>query len=201
MRNIALSFLAILGGALAHATPTGLASMPIADILRHRELALGYTIAGSPNGNREIHHVPGFELGLFDRIEFGFDSNLRGGDTVDAKLLLWESDKAAISIGVLGWHDTDSSRYVVGRYDYKNVRFHGSLMRTPDASVAQFGIDFAFGPGAVMADYTSGRGGYTWFAYAFSPMDHVSVMLGAGRPTDSNGGYRYYSMVTYAMRF
>lgn len=201
MRNIALSFLVLTGGALAHATPTILVSMPVADILRHRELSLGYTIAGSPNGSRDVLHVPGFEIGLFDRVEFGFDSDLRGGNTLDAKVLLWESEMAALSVGILGWQDNVSSRYIVGRYDYKGMRFHGSLMRTPDANVAQFGIDFAFGPGTVMADYTSGRGGYTWLGYAFSPMDHVSVTLAGGRPTDASGGYQYYATVTYGMRF
>lgn len=104
------------------AGPTMLNFIPVADILRHREAMIAYSIYGSEkNIDPTVTHAHAITIGLFDRLEIGYDNDFKGSTTFNAKLLLLEEPedgKWALSAGIMNWDLYGYSEpYAVARYD------------------------------------------------------------------------------------
>jgi hypothetical protein len=203
---------ATLGGVLAagsaYAGPTGCASIPIADILRHREAASGYFINGTErNVDRAITHSAYLLVGLFDRIEVGLDTDFNGSNVYNAKILLYESPDAgriALSAGVQNWNGSASAEpYLVGRYDLPFCRLHVGALKQ-DSWRAIVGLDFPiFGDGSGMIDFTSGPGSRIWTGI-FLPIpkvDGLAFEAYAGFPTQRSEGIQWSVGLSFAFRF
>jgi hypothetical protein len=157
---------AALAPACALAWPTGLASIPIADILGHREALVSYGVFGTEqNVDKRIYHSQGLVVGLFDRLELGYDNDFEGTTELNAKVLLFEDpDEAAwaVSAGVMGFVDGKGSPYIVGRHDFRGFRAHAGMLRQ-DGDRLMLGFDGeAFGDCVWMLDHTTGPGAMTW---------------------------------------
>lgn len=202
----------LIGGVLLAATakagPTGCASIPIADILRHREALAGYFVSGTERHiDRAITHTGDILIGLFDRIEMGIDSDFNGSTVYNAKILLFESPNDARFAVALGLQNCDLSRsaepYAVARYDLPFCRLHFGALKH-DSWRLIVGLDFAiFGDGAAMIDFTSGPGSRVWTGVSLPipKLEGLAFEAYAGFPTQRSEGMQWSVGLTYAFRF
>ena len=183
--------------------------IPIADILRHREAFAYYGAAGTERHiDKKITHANSINVGLFDRVELGYDNDFEGNTVYHGKLLLWESEKvdAAVSAGWMNWDPKSDygEPYVVARYGIPNgPRLHVGAMRN-DRWRAMFGVDHGLGNDwTVAADYVSGPDAYVWLGatYNIAKMPGVSISGNAGVPIRRSDGYQYSVFVNYGFRF
>lgn len=135
--KLVLISLGVVGTTAAWAGPTGLLIIPIADILGHGEAAYTYALSGNErNIDKGYVHGHGLQLGVADRIEFGFDNDFFGGTTYNAKMLLVDDKKDgryALSFGLLNMGDTKGDMYLVGRYNLsERCRLHCGYMQSGD---------------------------------------------------------------------
>jgi hypothetical protein len=203
-----LAFGAVLASCVL-AGPTGLNYIPIADILRHREVLLTYGATGSGSPSRaQYGHANGALVGLFDRVEVGYDNDFAGGNTYNAKLLLWEGGEksvpGAISVGYCNANGNYGEPYVVGRYDLKNLRLHAGYWRTEGANRGIFGVDFtAFRDATAMVEHITGTGGSTWVGVCVNipKAPGLSVMFSAKFPTSRQERVEHTVTVGYGFRF
>jgi hypothetical protein len=198
---------AAFGPALACAWPTGLASIPIADILGHREALLSYGVFGTEqNVDKRIYHSQGVTVGLFDRVELGYDNDFEGTTELNAKVLLFEDPEEAawaLSVGVMGFTDGKGSPYVVGRKDFDSFRLHAGVVRQ-DGDRLMLGIDGeAFGDCTWMVDYTSGPGAITWAGLdvPISQLDGLSLFAAVGVPHRRSDGVQAQLALYYGIGF
>lgn len=205
--RFALSALVIAAPFVALAGPTGLASIPIADILGHREALYAYAAAGTESHvDKKIAHAHGLTVGLFDRVELGFDNDFAGGTNYNAKLLLAEDPRNAswaLSVGVLGFEDGKGSPYLVGRKDFKGFRAHGGVLRDGEDRLI-LGFDgLAFGDCVWMLDHTTGSGSMTWAALdvPVKPVDGMSVTFSLGIPQKRSDGVQGSVTLNFGTKF
>lgn len=196
---------------VACAFPTGLMVIPIADILGHGEVLYLYGFVGNErNIDKGYLHSHGVEIGLADRFEVGFDNDLRGATTLNAKVLLLDDKKDgryALSFGLLNLGDRSGDMYLVGRYNLSpTCRLHAGYMQTGDNRLIA-GADGPV-PWKRMADCTwsvehiSGEGSQTWFSLSV-PVKQVpglSAMVGVGFPGQKATGIQHSLVVSYGFR-
>jgi hypothetical protein len=189
------------------AWPTSLASIPIADILGHRELLANYGVFGTEqNVDKRIYHSQGLTVGLFDRVELGYDTDFEGTTELNAKLLLIEDPSEAawaLSVGVMGFVDGKGSPYVVGRHDFTGFRAHAGLLRQ-DGDRLMLGFDGeAFGDCTWMVDYTSGPGATTWVGLdvPIRQVDGLSLFAAVGVPHRRSDGLQAQLALYYGLGF
>lgn len=193
---------------LAMAGPTGCIIIPIADILRHREVTYGYSLGGTErNIDKSIWHSHCLTIGLFDRIEVGFDNDFLGTTTYNAKILLWETPETgqmALSAGIQNWDGSSYSEpYLVGRYDLPFCRVHVGALRD-DRWRLIAGVDFPiFGDWTGAIDFRSGPGSQIWagFSAPIPGIDGLSLDVYGGFPIERSEGIQYSIGVTYFFRF
>ncbi|MCH7903534.1 MAG: hypothetical protein IH944_03095 [Armatimonadetes bacterium] len=186
---------------------TALVLMPIADILGHREAYYGYSVSGTePNVSKGIGHSHGMELGVFDRLELGYDNDFDGSTVFNTKLLLFEEPeeaKYAISIGVADWSDAAGSAVLLGRHDFDGFRLHVAVMAEGSNRLA-VGIDAPFlDIGTWTVEYASGPGAYAWGGL-FLPIDSVPGLeldLFLGVPSNKSDGVQYSVGFVYGWTF
>jgi len=148
---------------------TGLANMPIADILKHRECLFESSVAGAEHA-RQYGYCSSLSMGLFDRIEFGGEANYMGTYLGKAKLQLFENKNSAFSVGFKGLRGKEVDPYVVGRLDGKGYRLHGGLWRTGGCVRPMVGLDYSVAPGWVgSTEYLGGPEGQSWTSFSYSP--------------------------------
>lgn len=204
-----LAMMTMFGAAMAaSAGPTMLNFIPVADILRHREAAIAYTISGTEKGiDPTVTHAHAITIGLFDRLEVGYDNDFLGSTTLNAKILLLEEPvdgKWALSAGIMNWDLYGYSEpYLVGRYDLPSCRLHLGAIRD-DRWRLIAGVDFPiFGDWTAMLDYKSGPGSYTWFGLSapIRGVEGLSVWAGVGYPMTRSDGVQWSASLTYVVRF
>ena len=186
---------------------TALVSMPIADILGNREAYYGYGIAGTERSvSKAIEHAHGMEFGLLDRLELGFDNDLAGSTTLNAKLLLFEEPEEAryaVSIGVADWSDVSGSAVMAARHDFDGFRLHAALMNDGAGNLA-VGIDAPFlESGTWSLEYMTGPGAYAWGGL-FLPVESVPGLeldLFLGVPANKSDGVQYSVGLVYGWSF
>lgn len=190
------------------AGPTMLNFIPVADILRHREAMIAYSIYGSEkNIDPTVTHAHAITIGLFDRLEIGYDNDFKGSTTFNAKLLLLEEPedgKWALSAGIMNWDLYGYSEpYAVARYDLPFCRLHLGAIRD-DRWRLIAGVDFPlFGDWSGMIDFKSGPGSYTWFGLSapIKGIEGLSIWAGVGYPSTRSDGVQWSASLTYVVRF
>lgn len=204
-----ISAWALLGiSTAAYAGPTGCCVIPIADILRHREGIIGYAMSGTErNVDKAIGHGHYLSLGLFDRIEFGYDNDFNGSTVYNAKILLYETPetgKMAVAAGIQNWDGHGYSEpYLVGRYDLPFCRLHfGALKDDRWRMIA--GTDFPlFGSCTGAIDFTSGPGSRIWasFSAPIPGIDGLAVTFFGGFPIERSEGVQWSVDISWSFRF
>ena len=178
--------------------------MPIADVLKHRE---AFAYAGLQAYQRKVSKAydpfDAVTVGLFDRVEIGVDNDFRGTWCGNAKLQIFERDRAALSVGATGWRGEAMDPFVVGRFDSQGFRLHGGLWRTGGAGRAMLGADFPAGrefTGSV--EFLSGPGGQVWAAlfYAVPQVPGLGVQAALGASSDRAVGVQHAACLFYAFK-
>lgn len=193
----------------AFAGPTGLALMPIADVLKHREAMTELSLAGvERNVSRATEYGQALTIGLWDRLEVGFESDFRGETTANVKFQLFEGPKflpnTALSVGVTNWRGDVVDPYVVGRLDGKGYRLHAGYWRTLGADRLAIGSDFPVGGVLVGSiEHLTGRGGATWaeMTYAFERIPGLELGVAVGVPNLHEEGLQHEVTLAYAFKF
>lgn len=207
MRRSSFVFVLALASKVATAGPTGLALIPIADIVKHRE---GFAYVGLQGTERNISKGYSFfnsaTVGLFDRVEIGYDNDFLGGYTYNVKLQIFESPKqlpgASLSVGVMNANGGYREPYVVGRYDMKGYRLHGGYWNTMGAGRGFFGADFPVFAGTGSVEFISGDGSQTW-ASLYWPIDAVpglGIFASVGFPSRKSDGIQHMALLLYSFR-
>lgn len=205
--RVILVAMAVSAPSAALAGWTALVSMPIADILGHREAYYGYGVARTErNVSEAVDHAHGMEFGLVDRLEVGFDNDFAGSTTLNAKLLLFEEpeeSRYAISIGVADFSDLSRSAVVAARHDFDGFRLHVAVMAEGPNRLA-VGIDAPFfDVGTWTVEYATGPGAYAWGGL-FLPIDSVPGLeldLFLGLPSNGSDGVQYSVGFVYGWSF
>ncbi len=188
------------------AGPSGLVSIPIADILRHRELLAGYgASATEQNVSKLIGHTAGVEIGLFDRFELGYDTDFLGGNVFNAKALLLEDKDSGYAFSAGFQNYMPKTRYIepfaVGRYNFKDFRLHAGWLKT-DTSRLICGVDFPIGNATGMIEHTGGPGSVTQFGVSFPvpQLQGLSVLMSVGLPSRRSDGISGGILINYGVR-
>lgn len=205
MKKAVLGVLGCALAAQASAWHTGLLTIPIADILGHREVYSSYTATGYERHiDKKIYHFAGFQVGLFDRLEIGADTDLEGWTGLNAKLLLVEPEdgRYALSAGIRNWEKGWSEPYLVGRVDFSNFRAHAGVMDA-GSEVVFLGADFPIGEATGLVEWTSGAANYFWggIDFALPKLDGFTVTLSIGIPNKKSNGTSGMASLNYGFRF
>ncbi len=195
--------LALIGSAtVASASETFLISMPIADVLGQREAsAMVYAYGNERQISRGYAWGQGLELGLGDRIEFGYDNDFLGSTALNGKFQLASAETWAVSVGFNGatFGGPATTHYLVGRIDLANCRLHAGVIRN-DRHRLMLGIDGDLGHGwSYMADHISGPGSYTWLGVN-APLGPLCLTLAAGVPGRREDGVQHMVSLTAYFR-
>lgn len=188
---------------------TGLNFVPIADLLRHREGLAQYLVAGTdPKIDKKYGHANALTIGLFDRVEIGYDNDFLGETVYNAKALLIENSKGlknfSLSAGISNWKGRQSDPYVVGSYAFEKFNLHGGWWRQGNVSTGFAGFDFELFPGcAAMAEHVTSRIGATWigFSWEIPKVDGLAFGAGYGFANERGAGDQHYATLTYGFRF
>jgi hypothetical protein len=190
----------------AYAGPSGLTSMPIADVLNHRE---GYFCNGMTgvehNISRGYAYTDALEIGLFGVSEVGYDTDFNGNWVLNGKAQLIKKRTAqidALSIGFMNYHDGVADKYVVARRDGKGYRLHAGLVRNPDDQ-GVFGLDAPLCKGTLMLEWQTGWNSRGWAGY-IAPVPFFKGLqwqLGVGVPGVHQNGTQHFMQLCYDFRF
>lgn len=206
-RSIALAAAAACAaGTLAG--PTGLITIPIADILGDREFAYTYGVSGTePRLDKRWYSAQGYAIGLFDVLELGLDNDFLGTSELSLRLKLLEDPKDArwaLSVGARAWHNgEEGSWHLMGRYDLPQFRVHAGLVKS-DEHRWVLGLDGpVFGDSTWMLEHTSGTGSITWggLSVPVKGVAGLSVMAALGVPGDRSLGTQYSLSFTWGTKF
>ncbi len=203
-----LPLAAAIGLAATSRAQTMLVSIPIADVLGHREGSFSYTLTGY-----EASHNPGYThsnltvLGFFDRAEIGVSNDFTGNTVYAGKLALVKATKkcpCALSAGTMNYRDSHGQPFVVGRLDLKGMRLHAGYLRT-DMNRMIVGVDapLPIKDWSIAADYTSGPSGYTWVGMNIpvKSLPGFSLMPMLAVPSLRADGYQHALAVNYGFKF
>ncbi|HMS55735.1 MAG TPA: hypothetical protein PKA27_10075 [Fimbriimonadaceae bacterium] len=201
----AVCFAGLAVTCFAGAQTTSMWTIPVADILGHREVTWGYSLSGSErniSGGTYGHYHNGI-VGLFDRIELAFGNDFFGTTTYGAKVLLWEGDTCAISGGYHNFDRYRSDLFLVSRYDGKGYRLHAGLQRD-DRWRGLVGVDFPlFGDHSGAIDHVTGPNGYTSAGVNLSlpRLPGLTISTYVGVPNTKGDGITHTVCITYGFRF
>lgn len=188
----------VMGACYANAGITALTFIPVADVLGHREVVMGYNAYGNERKiDKKIYHYAYTCVGIGDFAEIAYGDSLEKEQTFHAKIKLLEGEKYGVSAGAMGLGERrgiEADWFVAGRYDYKNVRLHAGYLKD-DEHRAFFGADFPiFGTCTGMLEWTTGPGAYGWVSLnvPVKQLPGFNIWLGAGIPSDREAqGYQY----------
>ncbi|MGV3618646.1 MAG: hypothetical protein ACO1SV_25260 [Fimbriimonas sp.] len=196
---LTLALLAATSAAMA--SETFLISIPVADILGDREAyAMAYAYGNERNVSRGAYAFgQGLELGLGDRIEFGYDNDFLGSTLLNAKLQIASGETWALSAGFNGAvpGGRTSNQYLVGRLDFSDFRLHAGILKN-DRNRLMLGIDGDLGGGwSYMADFVSGPGSATWVGVN-APLGNLCLTVAGGLPGRRSDGIQHMvSLMAY----
>jgi len=193
----------------AHASVTALINIPIADILSHRQVSYNYAAGGTERDiDKGISHAQGVQIGLFDRVELGWDNDFLGEHTFNAKVLLVNTKDSALSAGIWGWKGKSNELYVVGRHDFADFRLHGGMQRVAGKWLPFAGADGACGKKGCCKDWS-------WMAEVLAgedakfdvglniplPVNGLLLTPTYSVPIKNGGGHNWNVFLTYGFRF
>lgn len=208
-RTIFLCGALCLASAKAMAGVSGLIAVPIADVLGHREGLYVYGVAGNESGvSKAVSHAHGLEIGLFDRIELGFDNDTMGETVWNAKAQLWSNEKSAVSVGIWGWKGRQNELFAVGRHDFADFRLHGGAQRVAGKWFGFVGADGGCGKKGMckewtwFAEYANGAEPVMNFAIDIPCFfDGFSIFPAYGVPIKNGAGHAWSVTLNYGFKF
>jgi hypothetical protein len=176
--------------------------MPVADILGHREAMLYvWTQGNEPRVDPVYHHGGSLQLGLWDRLEIGFDDDFEGTTTWNAKVLLAESPLGALSLGWLSIEGNRATPFAFGRLDLRGWRLHAGWLRD-GVSSPMVGLDAPLGSWTLMAEWIGGEGAIGWIGVCGEVLaPGLSLTLSLGMPERSSDGVQHVVCLQYGVRF
>lgn len=193
--------------ALVNASGTSLYLMPIADILGHREGFAYFGFSGNErNVDKGVYWFHAATVGLFDRIEVGYDNDFLGSTTYNVKLQIFDSPRGlpgtALSVGVANANGGYREPYVVGRYDFKGFRLHSGYWNTMGCGRLMVGTDFPVAKGTGALEYLSGPHGQTWASlyYPIDPIPGLGIVVAVGFPADRADGIQHSALLYYTFK-
>jgi hypothetical protein len=168
--------------------------IPTSDVLGHRQAFYSYYLKGTERRiDERYRHAQGLQVGLFDRIEFGFDHDFAKDWAWNAKALLWESNDAsqAVSFGALRLNQASADGYLAVRQDFEAGRLHAGVSSFKDGTL-MFGWDMPLAEGSLMLDAATGANGSRtvgWFRpllpeWGISASAAVIVPFRSGEPVN-----------------
>ncbi|MBL8087017.1 MAG: hypothetical protein JNM85_02970 [Chthonomonas sp.] len=197
--------------ASSFAAPTALNSIPSTDVLGHREASLVYTLAGTERKiSKRYSHANSLQLGLFDRLEFGFDNDFDGFTPLNLKVgLAMPGDVKrlpglALCAGYANHDGLAAEPYVVFSHPVACGRLTCGYAHSGGRHRALLGWDQEIMRDTVlMLDHTSSVNGFTWvgLSYNIAAVPGLSVWVGAARPNTSGDGTQHSASLTYNFRF
>jgi hypothetical protein len=174
----------------AHAGITALTAIPIADILGHREVVIGYNAYfNERNIDRHTSHYAYTCVGIGDIGEVAYGDSLEKEQTVHFKFKLFEGKNFAISAGASNLGEQSGINgdwFVAGRYDLKDLRLHFGYMKD-DEQRGFFGADFpVFKTCTGSVEWMTGPGAYGWVSLnvPIKQLPGFNLWLAAGIPSD-----------------
>ncbi len=192
---VALAFMMVAGHATA--SITALTFIPVADILGHREVVMGYLAFGNErNIDKKTYHYSYVCVGVGDFAEVAYGDDLEKGQTVHLKVKLLEGSNYAVSAGAMNYEGNghQADLFVAGRYDLKNLRLHFGYLKD-DEHRAFVGADFpVFGNCTGSLEWVTGPGAFGWASLSVpvKQLPGLNLWLGAGIPSDRKvQGYQY----------
>jgi hypothetical protein len=196
--------LATAGGALAQTTSN--VSNPIADIQGVREGQFGYYVSGmEARIDKRYTHYSWLVVGVTDFLELAADTDYTGSNNWAFKVKVIDDPKGkyALSGGFNAINGNQSTPFVVGRYNFNDVRFHFGWLRD-DRQRFMCGIDFPICPGLSGGiDHTSSDGGITWAGvfWEIPGVDGLSLSANFGVPNNKADGNQHSFGLIYGFRF
>lgn len=195
-----------LASSVALAWPTSLNVIPIADVIKHKEVQMGYSATGNLNSDdKSTGHTSMLLFGFEDRFEIGVDTNMNGYRSMNFKILLLEEQtesKYMLSAGVQEWSEGYAEPYVVGALDLTKARVHAGWLKN-DAHRLIVGLEVPINKDwYLLADFISGREGASWIG-VYGPLLGVSgfdITIGIGRPHDFQGSWQWMSAASFSPR-
>lgn len=179
-----------MGACYANAGITALTFIPVADVLGHREVVVGYLGFGNERKiDKKIYHYAYTCVGIGDIAEVAYGDSLEKEQTVHAKIKLAEGSNWAISGGAMNLGERqgiEGDWFAVGRYDFKNLRVHAGYLKD-DEHRGFFGVDFpVFGTCTGSLEWTTGPGAYGWASLNIpvKQLPGFNLWLGVGLPSD-----------------
>lgn len=201
---VALAFMMV--ACYAKASITALTFIPVADILGHREVVVGYLAFGNEKKiDKKIYHYAYTCVGIGDVAEVAYGDDLEKGQTTHFKLKLLEGDNYMLSAGASNYEGSGimADYFVAGRYDLKNLRLHFGYLKN-DEHRAFFGADFPiFGTCTGSLEWMTGPGAYGWASLNIpvKQLPGLNLWLGAGIPSDREvQGYQYTAGFWYGFK-
>lgn len=192
-----LAIAAASGACLGHASVTALTMIPVADILGHREVTVGYLAFGNEDKiDKKIYHYGWVTVGIGDVAEVAYGDDFEKGQTTHLKFKLLEGDNYMLSVGAMNYegHGLQTDLFAAGRYDWRNMRFHFGYLKN-DTDRGFFGVDFpVLGDCTGSLEWITGPGAYGWASLnvPIKQFPGFNIWLGAGLPSDAkNQGYQY----------
>lgn len=191
----------------AMATGVCAQQMPTADILRHREVSIEYTLSGTETGiDGKHYHNGAVVLGLWDRLELRADHDLDKARSWSFNLLALE-DRTwkgfALSGGFAGLNGRQGDPFVAARQDFSGWRAHLAWQRGGGLSRLHFGVDFpVFGDSAFVLESQSGPHGYSWatLSLPIKPVPGLSLDLAVGYPHVRTDGVQHQASLWWIIR-
>lgn len=203
--RIALCSAGMALASIAGAQTTSMWTIPVADVLGHREVTWGYSLSGNErnlSGGVYGHWHNGI-IGLFDRVELAFGNDFFGSTTYGVKALLWEGANCALSGGFHNYDRFRSDLFLVSRYDGKGYRVHAGLQRD-DRWRGLLGVDFPLiGEHSAGIDHVTGPNGYTSVGVnlSFEKLPGLTISPYVGFPNTKGDGITHTVFITYGFRF
>lgn len=193
------------------AGPSALNTIPTSDVLGHREAVAGYTISGTERKiDKKYTHAHSLQVGLFNFMEAGYDSDFQGATVLNLKVSLlqegvWKKvDKLSFAAAWQNFDGTASEPYAVAAYSVGQGRLHGGYLRSGDRHRLMLGVDYAWNENLVlMADHISSVNGYTWvgFSYNIPGIPGLATGFTFGVPNTKADGQVHFATLTYGFRF
>ena len=191
---------------LSQASITALTFIPVADILGHREVVVGYLAFGNENKiDKKIYHYSWVCVGIGDFAEVAYGDDLEKGQTTHFKLKLLEGSNYMLSAGVSNYEGRgiQGDYFVAGRYDLSNMRLHFGYLKDSEHH-AFFGADFPiFGDCTGSLEWITGPDAYGWASLSVpvKQLPGLNLWLGAGIPSDRKvQGYQYTVGLWYGFK-
>ncbi len=209
LKKITLAGMLVTSAVAAHAYPTALGVIPVANILRHRETSWYYALTGvEQNVSKRWFHSAGVEVGILNQVEVGVDTNFLGQNAGNFKWMLFDNPKSfknlTLSVGAMNIQGKNIDPYAIATYAVGPGRFHVGYWRNSGVRRGMFGYDFGLSNGWTgSVEHVSGPGAYSIVAVniPIPKVEGFAIMPMLTVPVDRSTGVQLTLNFTYAMKF